>query len=214
MTPRSVARQRGKSAIMANLDFWLYTVHGAFWATFGATRIILRWRSRKVPAESAPSSQQEHTAPYSRALVAFHGIAFFAMYLGIGNAVIPGRVPFWFRGQRFVGTIVIAGCAALMAWALVYFQSWRFRAKLDEHHQLATGGPFRTVRHPIYMGLNMLALGSAIWVPTAILWFACLLMAIGSDLRARAEETLLETAFGQPYRDYRTRTRRFVPGIY
>ncbi len=51
-----------------------------------------------------------------------------------------------------------------MVWALDYFRSWRFRAKLDEGHQLATGGPFRLLRHPIYMGLNLLALGSAFWV--------------------------------------------------
>ena len=101
-----------------------------------------------------------------------------------------------------------------MAWALVYFRSWRFRAKLDERHQLATGGPFRIVRHPIYMGLNMLALGTALWVPTAIVWAGCVLMAIGSDLRARAEETLLASAFGPVYHEYRKRTRRFVPGIY
>ena len=65
---------------------------------------------------------------------------------------------------------------------------------------------------PIYMGLNLLALGSAL--PTAILWAAFVLMVVGSDLRARAEEALLERAFGVRYREYRTHTRRFVPGVY
>ena len=64
------------------------------------------------------------------------------------------------------------------------------------------------------MGLNLLALGSAIWVPTPLLWAAFALMAIGSDLRARAEEKLLEEAFGSVYRGYRGRTKRFLPGIY
>ncbi len=101
-----------------------------------------------------------------------------------------------------------------MVWALVYFRSWRFRAAVDKGHELATGGPFRILRHPIYMGLNMLALGTALWVPTTILWAAFVLMAIGSDLRARAEETVLTQAFGPSYLEYCTRTRRFVPGIY
>ena len=39
-------------------------------------------------------------------------------------------------------------------------------------------------------------------------------MVFGSDLRARAEEALLDKAFGSVYRDYRARTRRFLPGIY
>jgi protein-S-isoprenylcysteine O-methyltransferase Ste14 len=198
------------------LDFQIYTVHWMFWSAFGFTRVILRRRDRNDSraVDTAPISQKEKTAPFSRALLAFHALAFAMMYFGIGFAVIPGRVPNCFPGQRLAGTLVIAGGAALMVWALVYFRSWRFRATLDKGHELATGGPFRILRHPIYMGLNLLALGTALWVPTAIVWAAFVLMAIGSDLRARAEETLLRQAFDSSYREYCARTRRFVPGIY
>jgi protein-S-isoprenylcysteine O-methyltransferase Ste14 len=206
---------------MLKVDFLLYAVHNAFWAAFGLTLLILRWMDRNGTADSetAPVAKQEQTAqgktaPFSRALLAFHALAFALMYFGIGFAVVPGRVPRWFPGQRVVGTIVIAAGAALMVWALVYFRSWRFRAQLDSDHQLADGGPFRLLRHPIYMGLNLLALGSAIWVPSAIMWAAFVLMTMGSDLRARAEEKLLEQAFGARYREYCARTRRFVPGVY
>jgi protein-S-isoprenylcysteine O-methyltransferase Ste14 len=207
--------------LMPKIDFALYAVHNAFWVSFGLTRLILRSLDRKdtsasvtAPVAKQDNTAQEKTAPFSRALLAFHALAFGAMYFGIGFAVIPGRVPIWFSGQRVVGTMVIAAGAALMVWALVYFRSWRFRAKLDANHQLADGGPFRLLRHPIYMGLNLLALGSALWVPTAIMWAAFVLMVIGSDLRARAEETILEQAFGSRYREYCTRTQRFVPGVY
>jgi len=198
------------------LDFQIYTVHWVFWGAFGFTRVILRSRDRSAgtAAGTAPLSQQETTAPFSRALLGFHALAFGLMYLGISVAVIPGRVPIWFPGQRVAGSLVIVAGAALVVSALVYFQSWRFRAAVDQNHQLATGGPFRILRHPIYMGLNLLALGTALWVPTAIVWAAFVLMAIGSDLRARAEETLLRQAFDQSYREYCVRTRRFVPGIY
>ena len=198
------------------LDFGIYTMHWAFWGAFGLTRVILRRRDRNDsrPAATATISQQETTAPFSRALLAFHGLAFAVMYLGIGLAVIPGRVPNWFPGQRVAGTLVIAAGAALIVWALVYFRSWRFRATVDKGHELAIGGPFRILRHPIYMGLNLLALGSALWVPTAMVWAAFVLMAIGSDLRARAEETVLKQAFGPSYREYCARTQRFIPGIY
>ena len=198
------------------LDFHIYTVHWMFWGAFGLTRVILRSRDRndRGAADTAPIWQKANAAPFSRALLAFHALAFGVMYFGIGWAVIPGRVPNWFPGQRLAGTLVICGGAALMVWALVYFRSWRFRATLDKGHELATGGPFRILRHPIYMGLNLLALGTALWVPTAIVWAAFVLMAIGSDLRARAEETLLRQAFDSSYREYCARTRRFVPGIY
>jgi protein-S-isoprenylcysteine O-methyltransferase Ste14 len=197
---------------MSNIDFAIYTMHSIFWGAFGITRIILRRRERNDDA--APIAQQETSAPFSRMLLAFHSLAFTLMYIGIGIAVIPHRVPAWFSGQRIVGSLIIGGGAALVVSALIYFRSWRFRAAVDSRHQLATGGPFRLLRHPIYMGLNLLALGSAIWVPTAIVWIAFLLMVLGSDLRARAEETLLLRVFGASYREYCARTGRFVPGIY
>ena len=201
---------------MSSPNFAIFTVHWAFWGAFGLTRVMLRLRDRRDSgaADTAPISQKENTAPFSRTLIAFHGLAFAVMYFGIANAVIPGRVPSWFPGQRVAGSLVIAGGAALVVSALVSFRSWRFRATLDKSHQLATGGPFRILRHPIYMGLNLLALGTALWVPTAIVWAGFVLMAIGSDLRARAEEALLARAFGPSYREYCARTRRFVPGLY
>lgn len=196
---------------MAHFDLLLYAVHAAFWACFGITRAFVRDKS--APA-AVPTAAKEQTAPYSRALLASHMLAFGTMYFGLGQTVIPGRVPAWFPGQRIAGTLVIALGAALMSGSLVYFRSWRFRAKLDEGHQLATGGPFHLLRHPIYMGLNLLALGTAIWVPTAIVWAGFVLMIIGSDLRGRAEEKLLAQTFGDAYRDYCSRTQRFLPKIY
>lgn len=213
--PIERARNTG-SASMSDPNFAVFNVHWAFWGAFGVTRVILRIRDRHDggATDTTPVPQQDATAPFSRALLAFHAFAFAVMYFGMGYAAISGRTPNWFPGQRVVGSLVIAGGAALVVSALVAFRSWRFRAALDTRHRLATGGPFRVVRHPIYMGLNLLALGTALWVPTAIVWAACVLMAIGSDLRARAEETLLTQAFGPSYREYCARTKRFVPGAY
>ena len=80
--------------------------------------------------------------------------------------------------------------------------------------ELATGGPFEFVRHPIYLGLNLLALGTAVWVPTPIIWASLLLMFIGGDLRARTGQQLLARAFGANYSEYCENTSRFLPGIY
>lgn len=143
-----------------------------------------------------------------------HMLAFLVMYAGIGNAVIPDRVPELFPGQRWVGGLVILVGAAFASWALLHFKSWRYRAALAEGHELATGGPFGIVRHPIYLALDLLALGSALWAPTPIIWTGAALMALGSDLRARAEERLLIEGFGDRYREYMARTSRFLPGIY
>src|ERR1700733_6960123 len=118
---------------MHNPDLAIYAVHIAFWTLFGLTRLVLRsldLDKEGVSGREAVSGQGK-TAPFSRALLAFHGAVFGLMFFGLGNVVIPGRVPFWFTGQRFVGVTVIFAGAVLMSSALVYFRSWRVRAKLD-----------------------------------------------------------------------------------
>jgi protein-S-isoprenylcysteine O-methyltransferase Ste14 len=37
---------------------------------------------------------------------------------------------------------------------------------------------------------------------------------LSGDLRARAEEKVLLAAFGDRYREYAARVKRFVPGVY
>jgi len=201
---------------MFNTDLLIYAAHAAFWGSFGLTRKLTRTAADE-PAEQVAGEQvarHDETARFSRAVLGFHMLAFGVMYFGLGNAVIPNRVPTLFPGQRIVGCAVIALGAALMCWAVAFFHSWRFRAKLDQGHQLATAGPFALLRHPIYMGLNLLSLGTAIWVPTAIVWVGFILMVIGGDLRARSEESLLTRVFGAVYTDYCAHTRRFIPGLY
>lgn len=196
-----------------NRDFGIYALHLGFWTSFGVTK-MLRAKSASAPATTSPTAATPIIAPYSRAILAFHTLALGVMYFGLGNAVIPNRVPQWFAGQQMVGAAIIAAGAALACWALLYFRSWRFRAQLDAGHTLATGGPFAWLRHPIYGGLNLLAIGSAVWVPTPMLWAAVALMAVGGDLRGRAEERILLQAFGSEYEQYQQRTRRFLPGLY
>jgi protein-S-isoprenylcysteine O-methyltransferase Ste14 len=197
--------------VVPSADLALYALHGAYWASFGLARLLGRTRA---PEPAAARTDAPQAAPHSRALLAFHSLAFALMYYGIGRYVLPAQVPEWFAGQRLLGALTIGAGAGLVCWALLYFKSWRFRAELDAGHQLATGGPFRLLRHPIYMGLNLLALGSALWVPAPVMWAALVLMALGGDLRGRAEERLLGQAFGREYGEYLERTRRFIPRVY
>ena len=175
-------------------------------------RLASRQKGRSE--SDGPVSQEKRTAKYSRLLLVVHCAAFAVMYSGIAVAVFSERVPIWFAGQRLTGAVIIGVGAALAASAVLYFRSWRFRATVSEGHQLATGGPFAVLRHPIYMGLNLLALGSAFWIPSPVVWAGFVLMLVGGDLRGRAEEALLADTFGSEYLAYREKTWRFIPWIY
>ena len=195
--------------------------HGVFWLAFATGDLIARFRSRRAPSASATPAvaaldvgQAPLRAPKSALFVGVHTIAFALMYTGMRHAVMDARMPEQARALRGAGTLLIVAGGVLAGWARLAFASWRLRAQIDPGHRLATGGPFRWIRHPIYAGIDLLAVGTALWIPTPLTWFGALVMVVGGELRARAEEPLLERAFGDVYLEYRGRTSRFIPGVY
>lgn len=113
------------------------------------------------------------------------------------------------RGEGWVALqLVLFGLIALAAWLAV----GQF-PRPKERHELITRGPFRWVRHPIYTGVLITALGACLvsgsWLALAFWLCLCVLF----DLKARREEAWLAQRYSQ-YLEYRTRTRKFVPGVY
>ena len=103
----------------------------------------------------------------------------------------------------------------LLIWARLtlgknYFVSTGFGAQLFAGHQLITSGPFAIVRHPMYAGLILAALGSLlIYTTWTTVYFACFapLMVV----RARREETALAAEFGEQWVEYCNRVSSFLP---
>jgi protein-S-isoprenylcysteine O-methyltransferase Ste14 len=79
--------------------------------------------------------------------------------------------------------------------------------------KLVESGIYRFIRHPIYVGLVVAALGAAVGRPSTVGLVLTVVLAIYLDLKARREEFLLSTRF-PAYAAYRQRTRRFIPGLY
>lgn len=198
----------------------IYVAHALFWFAFGVAGLYARRRYPAPAVHDAAATSTSRTGDALRAknaslLVWVHALGFFVLFMGVGRAVGNREIPFHPPAWRVAAGLAIIALGAMLAfWARVSFASWRIRAQLDAGHQLATGGPFAMIRNPIYQAMNLLAVGTALWVNNGIAWLGVVLMAIGGALRARAEESLLEQRFGEEYREYRSRTWRFVPGIY
>jgi protein-S-isoprenylcysteine O-methyltransferase Ste14 len=86
--------------------------------------------------------------------------------------------------------------------------------KAERGTGLVTTGPYRLVRHPIYVGLILLSLGQALAFSS---WLAGLVVLAGIvptfAWRARAEEKLLSRTFGERYAVYRQRTKMVIPHV-
>jgi protein-S-isoprenylcysteine O-methyltransferase Ste14 len=76
---------------------------------------------------------------------------------------------------------------------------------------LVTTGPYRFTRNPMYLGMTLVYAGVAIWVnaiwPLLLLPLALVVMQVGVIAR---EEAYLERVFGDAYREYRRRARRWL----
>jgi protein-S-isoprenylcysteine O-methyltransferase Ste14 len=78
---------------------------------------------------------------------------------------------------------------------------------------LVQSGVFSIVRHPIYTGLSLFALGySLIWTSTAAL-FATGAFLVLLDLKSRSEERWLQQKFDD-YGRYKARVKRLIPFVY
>ncbi len=93
-----------------------------------------------------------------------------------------------------------------------YFVSTGFGAQLFKEHQLVTRGPFAIVRHPMYVGLIVAALGALLVYSTwTTLFFACFAPFV--LVRARREEMALSAEFGEQWIEYCRRVPAFFPKL-
>ena len=92
---------------------------------------------------------------------------------------------------------------------------WSVSLQLREGHRLVTSGIYGTLRHPMYSAFWLMALAQALLVPN---WVAGPAGLVGFGLlfalRIGPEEKMMEEAFGEEYRAYRSRTWRIIPYIY
>lgn len=113
---------------------------------------------------------------------------------------------------KAIGWFFIAGGFGIAIWALVTML--RSSAEFRPHAEatvLVTSGPFRRFRNPMYLGYAMILLGLAdsaqnIWIAIMTPLFA----AAVTWLAILPEERHLEAKFGDAYREYKARSRRWI----
>lgn len=82
---------------------------------------------------------------------------------------------------------------------------------LYSHHRLVTSGPYRLVRHPIYVGEILLLFGMVLLFRFWLLVFFAVDRVLLICMRIKYEEELLEKEFGELWMNYKKNVPKFIP---
>lgn len=102
----------------------------------------------------------------------------------------------------------------LALWARVYLgRNWGTPMSEKEDAELVTTGPYRYVRNPIYSGIILAAIGTAV----AVSWYwlaAVVFMAAYFSYSANVEAHTMERLFPSEYPPYKDSTKMLVPFVF
>jgi len=127
----------------------------------------------------------------------------------LGKRFLP-RSAVWF----WSGSAVTAGGLLFAVWARRHLgRNWSQAVTIKEGHELITSGPYALVRHPIYTGLLLALVGSAVargeWC--GLLAVALVFGALWRKLRL--EERWMRAKFGESYEAYSRQVAALVPYV-
>jgi protein-S-isoprenylcysteine O-methyltransferase Ste14 len=110
-----------------------------------------------------------------------------------------------------VGAVLVAAGLLLAVWARVILgRNWGMPTTQREEPELVTAGPYGVVRHPIYSGILLALLGTALTISLVGLGIT-LIVGAYFFWAAKVEERNLAAAFPSTYPAYQERTKMLIP---
>lgn len=138
----------------------------------------------------------------------------FVLGAGIFLAALLWRtpVPLWVQGLGVLFMVLGAVSSGLGIWQLGSNLT-AFPKPRTDHHSLVTTGIYGLVRHPIYTGVAVGALGWAVFWGSLVSLILVALLFVWFDLKSRREEAWLVEKYPD-YKTYQTRVKKLIPYIY
>ncbi|MCD6308306.1 MAG: isoprenylcysteine carboxylmethyltransferase family protein [Candidatus Latescibacteria bacterium] len=112
----------------------------------------------------------------------------------------------------YIGILLIIFGATINLWTDSLFKKAGISVKpADSPASFETGGPFRISRHPMYLGMVSVLLGVAALFGSLVTFLFPVLFIIFMELAfIPMEEAHCEQEFGDRYREYKGRVRRWI----
>jgi len=117
-------------------------------------------------------------------------------------------------GLAVIGILLTWLGLSLCIWARYHLgQFWSGRITLKEDHKLIRTGPYSRLRHPIYTGLDVAVIGTALVIDRWRCLAGICVIVIGFVIKAKREEALLAGQFGPAFEEHRKQTGFLFPRL-
>ena len=178
----------------------LWLIWLAFWAAAG-------WRTKPVVRAEGILSRLSHQIPLCLGFILL-------TFRRAGGPLLATRIYPQTPGSFWIGAALVTLGLGFAVWARIHLAgNWSGMVTLKQDHSLTRSGPYRLVRHPIYTGLLVAILGSAVAEAEWRGLVAVVLFAIAFLRKIEIEERFLVAQFGDAYTRYRAAVPALIPGI-
>jgi len=170
---------------------------------------LLRAISQRAPESGAKRDRRSQVG------IAIQSIGIGLAGFGMVKPTLPSLAAESLAGTAAVLLLMGGAIGLFAASSRELGRNWSLVARMRSDHELIRTGPYSRVRHPIYLGMLLFLLALAV----ALGHWAQLLVAlpvffVGTTIRTRIEDGLLEQSFGDSFRDYRRSTPAMLPRIF
>ncbi len=174
--------------------------------------LLAVWTVGALTAKRAVRRQSQESRRVQLLLAVSGYVLLFSPLLSVGILgwrVVPGT-----EVVDGVGLALTVAGFLIAIWArLTLGGNWSSSVTVKQDHTLTIRGPYAYVRHPIYSGLLLAVLGTAIVFGEVRCFLALIVMATGFWIKFHTEESFMEEEFGQQYSAYKERVKALIPGV-
>ena len=115
---------------------------------------------------------------------------------------------------NFLGlTLTAAGLAFAIGARFTLGRNWSGTVTIKEDHRLIRRGPYRIVRHPIYSGVLLAMIGTAIGYGRVACLISVPVAFLALWTKSRTEEQFMIEQFGAQYIEYQREVKAIVPAL-
>jgi len=134
---------------------------------------------------------------------------------GFGRDPLTRRVLEPSLTTAYAGLAITAAGLAFAVLARLYIgKNWSALIQVKEGHELIQTGPCALVRHPIYSGLMLATLGTAIAYGELSGFLGFIMVVAAWGYKSRLEESAMAEQFGAQYETYRAHVKGLVPFVW